>query len=351
MILHEAAPRGWDQRIAFALQSAGFAEATRALGYRPLFVDDARGVALALIRRVPVPLLGRWTVRAKVYAHRRDAAVVAPLVERLGRLGVSHVRLGDSLFGWSGDWPAGWSTMRPLVYHVFTHDLTVTEDELLARTRRMIRRHLRKSADEVTVSEVRTEADLAEYVALATETRLRMRVRNVAAVYPRAYFDAIFREMVPRRQAVLFIARAGGVPLAAATFAMTAEHCAQIHGCSTRDRALTPKQGPTLLFWHAMRYARAQGCRTFDMGAVTPTHDPAHPHHSVYEYKKQWGGELRAVHGAELIVSAWKHRFQELVLAPMWARVHPVYLRMFQEPALAGPGAGLLELSVQEPRA
>jgi hypothetical protein len=107
-----------------------------------------------------------------------------------------------------------------------------------------------------------------------------------------------------------------------------------------------------------MRYARAQGCLTFDMGAVTPTDDPSHPHFSVYEYKKQWGGELRAVHGAELIVSPWKHRFQELVLAPMWARLHPVYLRMFgdgersdvpfHETVLAGAGVGMPELSMQE---
>jgi hypothetical protein len=355
VILHETAPAGWDARIAFPLQSAGFAEAARALGHRPLFADDDRGVALALIRRLPVPLVGRWTVRAKVYAHAHDATFLPALVERLRRLGVSHVRLGDSLFGWSGARPEGWSAVRPVSYHVFVHDLRTSEEALLARTRRMIRRHLRKLAHEVTVSEVTDPADLREYLALAAETGVRMRGRDVAAVYPPAYFEAILREMVPRRQAVLFIARAGRAPLAAATFVIGRERFAQVHGCSTRDRALTPRQGPTFIFWHAMRYARAKGCETFDMGAVTPTDDPTHPHYSVHEYKKQWGGELREIRSGEVVISAWKHRFQERVLAPMWDRLHPVYLRAFGGPAPAGPdargwmsAAQRLELSTQE---
>ena len=106
----------------------------------------------------------------------------------------------------------------------------------------MIRRHLRKFSDQVTVTPVCTQADLRDYMSLAVETGLRMRFRDVAAVYPPAYFSAIFREMVPRGQAVMFLARAGRAPLAAATFVTGAGRFAQIHGCSTRDRTLTVTQ-------------------------------------------------------------------------------------------------------------
>jgi lipid II:glycine glycyltransferase (peptidoglycan interpeptide bridge formation enzyme) len=233
--------------------------------------------------------------------------------------------------------------------HVFVHDLTLDESALLAQTKRMIRRHLRKLADEVTVTTVRTQADLRAYLALTAETGARMRFRDVPAVFPSAYFETIFREMVPRGQAVMFLARAGAAPLAAATFVMNEDRFAQIHGCSTRDRALTPKQGPTLLFWTAMQYARKQGCRSFDMGAVTPTTDPRHPHYSVYEYKKLWGGRLERRQSAELVVSPWKHRFQETVLAPMWDRLHPTYLRLFGDGRVEPrPAHALLELSEQE---
>jgi hypothetical protein len=99
-----------------------------------------------------------------------------------------------------------------------------------------------------------------------------------------------------------------------------------------------------------MRYAAAQGWQTFDMGAVTPTDDPAHPHHSVYEYKKLWGGRLEQRQSAELVVAPWKHRFQQMVLAPLWDRLHPLYLRVFEgeRGAEAAPATARLDLSRQE---
>jgi hypothetical protein len=349
MKLDTIAPAGWDARIAFPLQSSGFAEASCALGYRPLFAADGRGAALVLVRQVPVPFLAAWTARAKVYAHATDSGFLPALVEALRQRGISHVRLGDSTWGLSGAVPARWPSLRPVAFHAFVHDLKESEDALLAGTDRMIRRHLRKFAGEVTVAPVSTAADLRDYLTLAAETGTRMREREIPAVYPAGYIETIFRRMVPRGQAVLFLARAGAAPLAGATFVTGGGRCAQIHGCSTRDRALTPKQGPTLLFWHAMRYARAHGWRTFDMGAVTPTEDPRHPHRSVYEYKKLWGGRLVRVHGAELVVSAWKHGLQEALLAPLWDRLHPLYLRLFADASPERRAApAMLELSEQK---
>ena len=331
MNLTTTAPAGWDERIAFPLQSVGFAYAGHALGYRPLFAEDERGVALVLLRQVPIPLLRAWTTRAKVYAHARDAAFLPALIERLRALSVAHVQLGTSRWGVSGARPADWRGHQPIVYHVFVNDLRGGEAALLSKASKAVRRDIRKATAQVTIAEVRTPADLRDYVSLTAQTGLRMRFRDVAAVYPTAYFEAILHHMVPRRQAVLLIARAGDEALAGGTFVMTDERFAYLHGCSTRDRALTPKQGPTAVFWHAMRLARALGCTIFDMGAVTPTDDRSHPHYSVYEYKKGWGGRLESVEAGEVVVSPWKLRFQEFVLAPMWDRFHPLYLRLFGE--------------------
>lgn len=46
--------------------SEGFAEASRAFGYEPLFAEDHRDRALVLRRRIPLLLLDRLTERAKV---------------------------------------------------------------------------------------------------------------------------------------------------------------------------------------------------------------------------------------------------------------------------------------------
>jgi len=343
MNLTATPPAGWDDRIAFPLQSLGFANASLALGHRPLFAEDARGIALVLVREVPMPLLRAWTRRAKVYAHAHDRTFVPALVEQLRRLRVAHVQLGTSRWGISGAVPGDWDTLERTVYHVFVNDLRPGEAALLANASKAVRRDIRKATTHVTVTQVRTVADLRDYVALTAQTGLRMRFRDVAAVYPTAYFEAILRWMVPRRQALVLIARTGQTALAGATFVMTDQRVAYLHGCSTRDRELTPKQGPTAVFWYAMRLARSLGCTTFDMGAVTPTTDPTHPHYSVYAYKKGWGGRLEAVQAGDVVLSPWKVRFQDSVLAPMWHRFHPLYLRLFgdQGPDPALPRAGV----------
>jgi hypothetical protein len=329
MNLSGTPPPRWDDCIAFPLQSVGFAQASHALGHRPLFAEDARGIALVLIRQVPIPLLRRWTSRAKVYAHAHDAAFLPALVEHLRGLSVSHVHLGTSRWGVSGGLPDHWPGLQRIVYHVFVNDLRGGDADLLAKVSKTVRHDIRRATAQVTVAEVRTAADLRDYLSLTVETGLRMRLRDVAAVYPRSYFEAILRAMVPRRQAVLLLARAGDAALAGGTFVMNEDRFAYLHGCSTRDRALTPKQGPTAIFWHAMALARTWGCTVFDMGAVTPTADREHPHYSVYEYKKGWGGRLETLDAGELVVAPWKFRLQEFLLAPMWARVHPLYLRLF----------------------
>ncbi len=344
MNLTATPPAGWDDRIAFPLQSVAFAEAALSLGHRPLFAEDERGIALVLLRQVPVPVLRAWTTRAKVHAHAHDARFLPALIERLRTLNVAHVQLGTSRWGISGALPHDWRARRRTVYHVFVNDLRDGEAALLANASKAVRRDIRKALAHVTVAEVRTAADLRDYVALTAQTGLRMRFRDVAAVYPTAYFEAILRGMVPRRQALLLIARAGDAALAGGTFVMTDERFAYLHGCSTRDRALTPKQGPTAVFWHAMGIARRLGCSIFDMGAVTPTDDRNHPHYSVYEYKKGWGGRLESIEAGEVVVAPWKLRFQEFVLAPMWDRFHPVYMRLFGEqgPDRARPGDEVL---------
>ena len=329
MKLVDTPPSRWDERIEFPMQSAGYAQAATALGHRPLFAEDERGIALVLIRRVPVPLLRAWTSRAKVYAHARDAAFLLALVDKLRRLGVSHVRLGDAMWGVTGAMADDWRALRRVNYHVFVHDLRLHDEAMLAQVRAAVRRDIRKGMASVSVTEVRTAADLRDYLALAAQTGDRMRGHDLASVYPTPFFEAILREMVPRCQAAIFIARAGDIPVAGGLFMVSGDRFVYLHGCSTRNRSLTPKQGPSAMFWHAMRFARARGCTVFDMGAVTPTDDPNHPHYSVYQYKKGWGGELASVRSGELVMSALKYRFQEFILAPMWNRLHPLYLRLF----------------------
>ena len=75
-----------------------------------------------------------------------------------------------------------------------------------------------------------------------------------------------------------------------------------------------------------MRLAHARGIPSFDLGAVTLTDDPAHPHHSVYQFKRGFGGTVAPLHGAEMVLSPMKCGFQDHVVLPAWKRLYPMYL-------------------------
>ena len=332
MELHAVPPAAWDERIASPMLSEGFAEASRCLGFRPLFVENERDRALVLLRRIPVPLLDRVTGRAKIYVSRGDGTFLAALIDRLGTLGVTHMRIGDERHGVGGPLPA-WRGARSAPYHVFFIDAAHRSDaELLADMHDPVPRNIRKACRAgVVVSEIRTDEEMDVFCALMAETVDRMRRRHVAAVYPERFFRSLFHCMVPRGQALFFLARAGGVPLAAQMYIVGADRLTYYHGASTRARELTPKHGPTAIFWHALRVARDRELALFDMGAGTPTTDPTNVHFSVTDFKRRWGGRHVEVPSIDLVLAPVTVMIQDRLLKPLWARAHPLYLRFFGE--------------------
>ena len=322
-----AVPAGWDERVTFPVLSRGFAEAMVALGHRPLFVDDERGRAVAFVRRMPIPVLGAWTSRARVYLDGDDPRFVTALLERLAAARVGYVRLGDPV------WPLparcrGLHGLKESAHHLFLYDPRVGEDALLAAIDPKVRTHLRKAQrDGVVVSPVESDEELREYCVLAAQTAKRMRQRDVGAGLSDGFFRAVFRTMVPRGQARFLMARADGQPLAGALFLLSPSRMTYFHGASTRDPELTRKQGPTALVWEALRLAHGLGVACFDHGAVTVTEDPAHPHYPVYQFKRRFGGRLTPIASGERVLSAVQYGFQKHVMMPVWKRVHQVYGR------------------------
>ena len=322
----ERPPEGWDGRTASPTLSVGFAEASRYLGYTPFFVEEGEDSALVLMRGIHAPVLGPWTRRARVYVNRGDEAFLRSLITDLGARGVAYVRIGDDV--WGMERPMGWARLRPVLEYVFLHDLSLPEPVRLGGMRDPIPRYIRRGKREgVAVGQVETHDEMREFCGLLEETTDRIRRRNVGAVYPEAFFWAIFREMVPRRQAVFLLARAGSTPLAGGVFFLSPERMTYYHGVSTRDRVLTRKQGPTAMFWHAMCLGQRWGIKTFDMAAVTPTEDPGHPHYSVYAFKRDWGGTLAEKYCAEIVIAPVRHYFQQRVLSRVFDVLHPLYLR------------------------
>jgi hypothetical protein len=330
MLVSATPPHDWDARVVSPVLSRGFAEAMATVGWRPLFAADDSDAALILVRRLPLPGLRGWTARARVYPNLGYPTFVRGLHRWLADEGIGVAVLGDAV------WPLpphlqreSFQRMRLQGHHRIVHDVQRDDAALLAAMDAKNRWNVRKSLrDGVVVSEIATEAELEEYCLLASETSARIRDRQLIAALPDPFYRSIFRTLVPRGQGLFLLARADGRALAGALFLRSADALTYYFGASTRDPALTPRQGPCAVVWHAMRLARAQGIRYFDHGAVTVTEDREHPHFSVYDFKRRFGGRLEPIASAELVLSRAKHAFQERVLMPAWKRLHPLYVRL-----------------------
>ena len=330
MRLTATPPPGWEHRITSALLSRRFADCMATLGWCPLYASDDSDSALVLVRRLPVPGIRTWTMRAKVYLNRGSPGFVRELRHALAEAGAACAVIGDPIRPLPWHLRARMPDGAVIEHHRIVHDVSRDDEVLLAGMEPDLRRNIRRAPKAgVSVTEVTSERDLRAFCALNLETADRIRGRQLVAALPDAFFEAVLREMVtPSRDAVILLARARDVPLAGALLFRNDQHLTYYHGVSTRDRALSRLQGPSCLFWEAMRLARAMGLRYFDHGAVTVTDDPAHPHYSVYEYKRRFGGQLESCASAQLVLSPTRHAFQQRIMMPVWKRLYPLYLRL-----------------------
>lgn len=323
-------PVGWDALVKSPCETVGFARAMAELGYRPLFLNSSTGAGLALVRG-EVPVLGQLTSRANLYAPSASPAFVAEAVATLKRRGIPTVKVGDTMWGvpWSElgpEWP--FARTRVIPRHTFRLDLS-QDERTLRKNMEGADRKIRKAENEgVKVQEATGPEDIAAYCRLSQETSERIRRRTAFTDFPDELFFTVYRELTPIGAARFYLAWHEDRPLAGCIFLCSSDSMLYWRGGSVRDRSLTAKQAPAAIFWHAIRAARAEGLKTFDFGGCTPTEDPSDPGYGVYAFKKRWGGRLHTFYNLEVVLAAPQHFVQERVLAPLWDRLHPLYLAL-----------------------
>lgn len=343
LVLRDTAPPGWDTRAGSAYLFTGFAAASAELGYRTFYVEDAHDHALVLVRGVPIPPLGRWTRRAKVFTARRDPDFLQRLSDALAARGVVHIRVGHQQHAWTGPWPPLRALRAERLWTAVIDDVQAAPDAFLA-TRRTVRANLGKARRAgVEVREARTAGEVAAACAVMSRTEARIRQHGVNHLYPVEFVRAAWRHMVPRGQAVILTAHAGGRLLAAQLYFLERERLVYYQGGSTRDRDCTPLQGPTAVTWHAVEMARARGCAALDFGGVN-VDDPAQA--GITDFKRQWA-TFRAGEVADIVLSPRAVRLQERYVLPLWKHIHPLYAltfgwappqRLMRRLMLHGPG-------------
>ena len=167
-------------------------------------------------------------------------------------------------------------------------DLTVGEDQMLARMKPKTRYNIRLS-DRKGVTVHRGEAgDLELWYEIARETAERDHI----TLHAKSYFSALFEEAAQREETevALFLAKVGDSTPAAIIVSVYGSRCIYHFGASrTAGRSFMATYA---LQWEAMKYAKAKGCSGYDLLGIPPSDDPKHPLHGLYRVKTGFGGEI-----------------------------------------------------------
>jgi peptidoglycan pentaglycine glycine transferase (the first glycine) len=177
-------------------------------------------------------------------------------------------------------------------------DLTPDPDTLLANMNKTTRYNIRYGARKGVVVREATVADLDTFYHLLkfTAKRAGFPVRS------REYYRQEWNSLAPRGYLKLFLAMYEGEVLATRMPAAFGNRAATLHsGSFDAHRKLKPSE---LLMWESLKWAKAQGCTTYDVWGI-PDEIGAHLHlgqplpeeqkgglWGVYRFKRGFGGAV-----------------------------------------------------------
>ncbi|MHB1125857.1 MAG: lipid II:glycine glycyltransferase FemX [Bacillota bacterium] len=199
--------------------------------------------------------------------------------------------------------------------YVFRLDITPPLEQLLADLHPKTRYNLRLAERKgVTVREEVTMDDLPVFYRILQETaeRDRFLIRSYA------YFEVLWKELVTRGYAKLFMADFQGEPIAGTLAFILGDKAWYIYGASSnRHRNLMPNY---LLQWTMIRWAKENSCAMYDFRGVPGELTEDNPLYGLYRFKKGFNGEYVQFIGE-----------YDLVFLPayywFWTTAEPIYAR------------------------
>jgi len=299
-------PAAWNAALqslphAHVLQTWERGEVGRLTGWVPrrlLFEQGGRVVAAASVLRRPLPLPGygiAYCPKGPILEYgdaETFSAVLALLAEEARRQRCVFLRIDPDVEAEAQPAiaclrAAGFRPAPEQVQYRSTVlvDLRAGEDELLARMSSTWRRYIKKAAREGVTIRAGGVADLPRFYALYQETAARDRF----IIRPYHYYERYFSLLARAGLAELFLAEVDGRPEAALVPFRLATRAWYIWGASST--AGQKAHAAYLLQWHTMRWAREQGCTTYDLwGAPDDPSDATDPLAGVYYFKRGFGG-------------------------------------------------------------
>lgn len=289
------------------LQSFAWGEVKSATGWKPhrLVVEEGGRVrAAATVLERNLPGLGRplfYSPRGPVLDND-DLEAFDKLIGAVRRLGGERraiawkidpdvpapaPRLEDYLAA-RGFTPAGkglnFEGIQPRF--VFRLSLEPPIEEIMAGFAGKTRYNVHLAARRGVVVTEGQESDLPAFYDLlrVTAERDRFLVRGFE------YYRVLWRCLVQRGLARLFIARYQGEMIAGTIAFLFGDKAWYIYGASgNRHREAMPNHA---LQWEMIRWAKGEGCRLYDFRGISGDLDPRNPLYGLYRFKKGFGGQV-----------------------------------------------------------
>jgi lipid II:glycine glycyltransferase (peptidoglycan interpeptide bridge formation enzyme) len=207
-------------------------------------------------------------------------------------------------------------------------DLTGDEERLLERMKQKTRYNIRLSARKGVAIRQGTQADIPLLYRMYAETS----VRDGFVIRDERYYQALWGAFIgedrpPRADqtssggsaqpyAMPLMAEVAGEPVAALILFVFASRAWYLFGMSRE--AHREKMPNYLLQWEAMRLAKRQGCKLYDLWGAPDDFNETDPLWGVYRFKEGLGGEV------ERHIGAW-----DLPLKPLYYKLYTQILPRF----------------------
>ncbi len=302
----------WDawlcRQNAHILQSFAWGEFKARFGWRVERVmwqqgDTIHAAAQILYRRLAPTLTLAYVPRGPVIP---ETEFIGPFLERLQH----HVRMrGVFLFKLEPNWQRHAPRVQALAsigFHSSSEtiqppatiqiDLTAHLEQILERMKSKWRYNIRLSERKGIHVRTGTLADIPAFYELLQTTG----ERDHFAIHSLHYYRVAFELLAARDAVRLFIADFENKPLAMIFVTTFGDEAIYLYGASSnQERNRMPNHA---LHWAAIEWAKARGCKTYDLWGIPETLDEAREESdlpsSLYQFKQGFGGQVVHYAGA-----------------------------------------------------
>ncbi|MCC7362582.1 MAG: peptidoglycan bridge formation glycyltransferase FemA/FemB family protein [Anaerolineales bacterium] len=171
-------------------------------------------------------------------------------------------------------------------------DLRPTLEALLAGMKQKTRYNLRLAERKGVAVRPGSATDLPLLYQLYAETA----ARDGFVIRPAAYYQEAWGRFLAAGQAQPFLAEVGGEPVSALIVFRFAQTALYMYGMSRE--AHRDKMSNHLLQWHAIRWAKAQGCTVYDFWGAPDEFVESDRLWGVWKFKEGFGGQVVRTLGA-----------------------------------------------------